>query len=803
MSNASVEKLIVIAGKYHALGWVCGPCYLYWHDNKKLALTGKWKHLTKDIPFTEIRKNFRRFKTWESSQCPGIPLGQPPNSIFIVTGAVSGITVIDLDGDIKTCLNHLEQMGFKIRDDHMTFDTPKGQHLICKHSPEIDTFIKTTVKPFGDHIPIDIRSQGGIIFAPGSSYIGADGELCEYKVHKINNPKIYPIPISVVQSTVLYQKGLQDYKNDNDYCYMTLDELKNVLKQLILKHPNNRPNYDEWLRLISSVWSAYDFDETLPILQELMPEEKPGEYKTKFESRLKDYHMGSIIKAARDHGIPLPERDFIEVKMGVTSDGTPIVKRVKQEKIQYQYGKQEPVEATYREIMSDSEIRYKIDMLPPRGSFKRVDNLCEEAEMLKPGDILMLFAPPGSRKSILMMESFNRMSLGLPFWNDTYTPKRPIRTIYFHADRNMEKFETDYLPKLTQPNYDNILYVYIQDFFRWPVLEDVNFDLKNTETKKLIRDFVNQFKPDCLVFDSWANCATSMDFNKTGGMPAHLKFLNQFAAQTNVIIWLIHHSNKRTDVKLKQQYIGADDYGGVRSIAASVAASFIVNPSLEKSDQPGTFYLSMGKEFTKFTKLKYRVINKMIDNKDKIIFDFIETEESKIEPESRDSDKFKLSIYHHMRINKYKMLCSEVKKNTGVGTVWTLRSYHYFIDKMKKEGLLISSGKTSLAMYELTEKGRVEALAIETIPLDMTASDSGSISNTTEEISTVETAKPLVDSELTTPTGSTLEPPSLKYDGVLSERAQKIEDTIDIFADNVGSKPPVIDEILSKIDWIN
>lgn len=63
-----------------------------------------------------------------------------------------------------------------------------------------------------------------------------------------------------------------------------------------------RPDYDQWLRISSAVWSALGEDEGTALLNEWSPEEEPGEYEAKFKGRLERVTAGTLVHIAKQHG---------------------------------------------------------------------------------------------------------------------------------------------------------------------------------------------------------------------------------------------------------------------------------------------------------------------------------------------------------------------------------------------------------------------------------------------------------------------------------------------------------------------
>ena len=56
-----------------------------------------------------------------------------------------------------------------------------------------------------------------------------------------------------------------------------------------------RPESSEWLRIASAVWDVLCEIEGTAALMVWIPEERPGEYSGKFQHRLKDVHVGTLV----------------------------------------------------------------------------------------------------------------------------------------------------------------------------------------------------------------------------------------------------------------------------------------------------------------------------------------------------------------------------------------------------------------------------------------------------------------------------------------------------------------------------
>jgi len=64
----------------------------------------------------------------------------------------------------------------------------------------------------------------------------------------------------------------------------------------------SRPDYSTWLKVSSAVWSILPMQEGLDILNEWSPEEKHGEYATKYKNRLEKVTIGTLVYMAQAGG---------------------------------------------------------------------------------------------------------------------------------------------------------------------------------------------------------------------------------------------------------------------------------------------------------------------------------------------------------------------------------------------------------------------------------------------------------------------------------------------------------------------
>lgn len=82
----------------------------------------------------------------------------------------------------------------------------------------------------------------------------------------------------------------------------TRDDIREMLEFI-----PQRPDYEDWLRIASAVWSVLDETTGITLLNEWSPEEKAGEYQRKFKNRLRDIRIGTLAWYAQAHGFDARE----------------------------------------------------------------------------------------------------------------------------------------------------------------------------------------------------------------------------------------------------------------------------------------------------------------------------------------------------------------------------------------------------------------------------------------------------------------------------------------------------------------
>lgn len=122
-------------------------------EKKKPNKMPNWKSITKE--------NFNNF------------INRDHKAFGIITGEISGITVLDFDNILeydRICEK------YPLLKSVRTIQTKKGYHLYFKYNKSLPT----TTDYFKDYKGIDIRNDDGIVFAPPTTYILQDGSISGY-----------------------------------------------------------------------------------------------------------------------------------------------------------------------------------------------------------------------------------------------------------------------------------------------------------------------------------------------------------------------------------------------------------------------------------------------------------------------------------------------------------------------------------------------------------------------------------------------------------------------------------------------
>ena len=234
------------------------------------------------------------------------------NAIAIITGEISGITVLDVD------TKNLAEA--KLLPKTFAVETNKGFHFYFKYTNKVITNANLFKK--GDiSFNLDIRNNGGIIYAPPSEYELIDGKIAQYKI--IDNSPLAEFPIKWLEDIYKsygYKPGEKDKSTWKNKLITPLEEghrnadFTSILGGLLNKFPQ-----DDWETIVWPLVKDKNVLQTKP-LSEL-------ELRTVFNSiagkELKKRNTGGDIKDI------LTENTEEEIRISITLDKAVVCFKVK------------------------------------------------------------------------------------------------------------------------------------------------------------------------------------------------------------------------------------------------------------------------------------------------------------------------------------------------------------------------------------------------------------------------------------------------------------------------------------------
>lgn len=194
-------------------------------EKKKPHFQNKWEHINKDNCLNQENIN---------------------GNVAVICGEVSGVTVIDFD-----CEESYDQIceDYPMLTDFKLVKTRNGYHLYGKYNPNL----KTGTNVFEKYAKVDIRSDGGMVFAPPTKYTLKDGTVIQYE-DKGGAILEFPKEIVELQKSVIKKKKedvKQKKKDDKIKKDESLTNLEEICKQIIEKGllDHKCDDYGDWIKV--------------------------------------------------------------------------------------------------------------------------------------------------------------------------------------------------------------------------------------------------------------------------------------------------------------------------------------------------------------------------------------------------------------------------------------------------------------------------------------------------------------------------------------------------------------------------
>ncbi len=172
---------------------------------------------------------------WKNQSFTSTAIKECHNAIAIITGEVSQLMVIDIDKTDTTLSDVLDEYGLDIAEYCCALSPSGGMHIYLDWShSELwkQRYQRKTLTTTKSNIGIDIRADGGLIFAPPSTVIG--GGNYEWIHYPVNRRDLDYDPSKLIP----LMDAIFEYNNPNP--------LAPVKKQFIMQNINcPNPNEDE------------------------------------------------------------------------------------------------------------------------------------------------------------------------------------------------------------------------------------------------------------------------------------------------------------------------------------------------------------------------------------------------------------------------------------------------------------------------------------------------------------------------------------------------------------------------------
>jgi len=585
---------------YDKLGWISIPCFVYKSPAKGskkqvdfgFTKEGKKKEW-KDYP-TQLDHRVDALRTFKAMH-----LSAPANSLAILTGRISNLLVLDID-ERETGVKYLASLGIRIYENAYTVlsGSGNGLHVYYKFPQELEDVPTTLSGFFGDGHKIDIRGNGGLIFAP-PSYCRDYGNDTKLQ-YKVEHPERHNLHVDFPPQNLINFLVNRPAERENNTTLNT-ERCKLELKDLTEKQ---------------KAWLEKDID----ILKNL----PKGEDRSKacYKTLCTFVRLGISPKVTRDlvKGISkFAERDesFFAVMWNNAVSEVGIEGRVKETRAEKNERLVAPI-MTARDILAmDYTYHEPKKIWSPWGT----------AETLA-----IIMGLPGVGKTTLITDFVRGAVTGDMCWDGNVMFEDKMKVVMFQGELTFTQHEREYLNPfgLSYKNTDGLTIVNLLEIskkYNLPVGEDkelgktvVNFNILDSDKFSIYNGIIRDKRPDIVIIDSMASFHTT-DENDPVEMGTILTKLKMMSCMYPHIVILVHHIRKSSTMVAKKQFLlSLDDLRGSGNISAKSDWVLAVSPvySNDADIQPidGAGYVhpvksgSAGKGLKRYEPFTYKIEDK-------------------------------------------------------------------------------------------------------------------------------------------------------------------------------------------------
>lgn len=195
--------------------------------------------------------------------------------------------------------------------------------------------------------------------------------------------------------------------------------------------------------------------------------------------------------------------------------------------------------------------------------------------ILGEGDLMLLFGPPKSMKSMICLDMFRQFAMGEPWLG--MSPARPLKTLYAQFELKADGMRRRaHLADLTPDEVERLRGNFITTGRFTPVL---NAEFVASFAERALEQFGDGL--DVLVLDPLANIFSGESENDNTEMAKFLRQIKYLRNRINpkVSIVLVHHANKR-----QREDRRSDPFGSIRG-ASSLRGAYDAGMYVDRLDE--------------------------------------------------------------------------------------------------------------------------------------------------------------------------------------------------------------------------
>lgn len=703
-------KLETAIVDYFKHGWKAIPCRLtvdskHYKDSKKhpdfgINIEGKYRKWGDAVlQLDHLVDSLRTFKS--------AYLGLPANALAIVCGDVSDLFVIDCDAPRETAFKYLSDAGIKIYSDTYSVLSPNGGvHLYYRFDKRLNDYPSTSSKFFGKDSPVDIRSTGGLIFAPPSQILNRDTEITTY--YKIDIPadepgkklKIYDAPDAIIKMIInRHGDRAENEKVNAVNCTKTFDSLSPKQKEWLNKDIQTLSDAQEGSRsekcfaLLCTCLKLHLKKDIIKNICDPLPKfrDRPDFFDRVYTSALSS--------------VDVAIRDYSPKKFNIGSDGRQLKGTL-----------QGPVDEN---MISDlaTKILTRDKTLP---SLEWLITNFMAKKMIG-----MIVGPPSIGKTMVCLDMCKSIITASDLWGCiSVNNKSKILYIQFELAENV--FYNNYISRIDIDKHPEFSYLSKDTVTRINDGISLTLDRENPKGRSLFENLIAKSDADMIIIDSLKHCFVG-EINRSEVMSELLMWLKGVASKNNKLIFIVHHLRKR--YMLRKGEIPADytldDLYGSGTISSTIDFAYCINEIFDpetciKKERTGKICNikagSVGESI--FKEAIYTIVNSHDKQGNKRVhIDYTSEADLSVDVGTSKEELLKI-LYHNPKIKS-----GDLFEKIGINATIPRRTFYDILKDLERINLIQRFGSTKNQFINISEKGKkyLESLnaKIEQEPLDM------------------------------------------------------------------------------------